>query len=103
MAVGSIFILGWITAASIWTDCELILPISTGTLLPSWCPQSKLSSTRLSGVVFERGLAITKDALGWLVTASHVGYLISASIAWRKEMTRGKIHHHELGIELETF
>jgi hypothetical protein len=55
------------------------------------------------GVVFEKGLVITKDALGWLVTASQVGYLVPASIAWRKEVADDKILHRELGMEMEIF
>jgi hypothetical protein len=63
VATGSIFLVGWIVVASIWTDCEIILPNGDANLLPNSCPHSAPLSATISGVVFEKGLAITKDGL----------------------------------------
>jgi hypothetical protein len=103
VGTGSIFLVGWIVVAGIWTDCEIILPNSGANLLPHWCPQSAPSSPAVSGVAFEKGLAITKDALGWVVTLGYVVYLVSASIAWREEKLEEKNRNSRIRIELEAF
>jgi hypothetical protein len=103
VATGSIFLVGWIVVASIWTDCEIILPNSDANLLPHWCPHSAPSSPAVSGVVFEKGLATTKDALGWIVTLGYVVYLVSASIGWREEKMEEKNNNKRIRIELESF
>jgi hypothetical protein len=81
VATGSTFLVGLIVVASIWRDCEVILPNGDANLLPNSCPQLAPLSPTISGVVLEKGLAITKDALGWLVMLGYVVYLASASIA----------------------
>jgi hypothetical protein len=65
-------------------DCEIILPNlpNRNEPLPSWCPQAAISIPPDSGVLFENGLAITRDALAWALTAVYGVYLISGGIAW---------------------
>ena len=102
MTIGSVFILGWIAVASIWTDFEIILPNRDTILLPQWCPQSVLSGPTVFGNVFDNGLAITKDTLAWVLMASYAVYLVSAGIAWWKERKAEKCDGRELGMELES-
>jgi hypothetical protein len=64
VATGSIFLVGWIVVASIWSDCEIVLLNGDVNLLPNSCPQSAPLSPTISRVAFEKGLAITKDTLG---------------------------------------
>ena len=104
MVIGGISLVGWVVAISIWTDCEIVLPNNNATSLPNWCPQSVLSiNPTVSGVVFERGLTIAKDALGWVVTLGYIVYLISASLTWRKENMEEKDNDRGFGTELESF
>jgi hypothetical protein len=65
-------------------DCEIILPNlpNRNEPLPSWCPQAAISIPPDSGVLFDNGLAVTRDALAWAVTAVYGVYLISGGIAW---------------------
>jgi hypothetical protein len=53
--------------------------------------------------VLDRGLAITKDTLAWVVTANYVIYLISASIAWWGERKADRYDDCGHVIELENF
>ncbi|PMD26413.1 hypothetical protein NA56DRAFT_744580 [Hyaloscypha hepaticicola] len=83
VALGCIFVAGWAATATIWTDCEIILPTHDSSL-PTWCPQSAISipPDSDSGVVLGSGLAITKDSLAWAVTAVYGVYAVSGALAW---------------------
>jgi hypothetical protein len=98
VAIACIFVPGWLAVASIWTDCEIIVPNSSEILLPQWCPQSELPISALSGHILSTSVAITKDSLAWLVTISYVVYVISASIVWR---TQRKAYKDDYGMETE--
>jgi hypothetical protein len=102
VATGSIMLCGWVVVVSIWTNCEIIQPNSNTNSLPNWCPQSALSTPTILGVMFERGLTIIKDALGWVVTLSYVAYLAFASLTLRKERMEEKDNDTRLGMELES-
>jgi len=81
---------GWAGCASIWLDCEILLPNRDAPPpLPSWCPQSVISISSDSGVVLgvvlDNGLAITRDSLAWVVAAVYGVYLVSGGVAWWNE------------------
>jgi len=103
VAIGGIFLLGWIVEAVVWTDCEIVLPNSDAASLPNWCPQSILSMLTgpPSDLMLENGLVITKDSLGWLIAVSYVVYLVSFSISWRREQIVGNDEYRGHRIELE--
>jgi hypothetical protein len=106
VAIGGFFLVGWIVVASIWTECEIVQLNGGATSLPGWCPQSSmfLRTFGPSVVVKEEGLAITENALGWLVTAAYVVYVLSAGIAWWRER-RERIYEERRnggGTELES-
>jgi hypothetical protein len=85
VALGCIFLAGWAATASIWMDCEIMLP-NRNEQLPTWCPQSAISIPipSDSGVVlhFGHGLAITRDSLAWVVAAVYGVYTVSGLVAW---------------------
>jgi hypothetical protein len=87
VGLGFIFLAGWAATASIWTECEIILPNrNEPPPLPSWCPQSALSIPIPPdpGVVlhYGHGLAITRDSLAWVDAVLYGVYAVSGLIAW---------------------
>jgi hypothetical protein len=92
-AIGIILLTGWLAVASIWTDCEIIIPNSDpnsdAISLPPWCAQPALYyNIHLdtgSWPEFDANTAITKDVFAWILTVLYMVYLLSAGIAWRKE------------------
>lgn len=109
--IGSALLTGWLTTASIWTDCEIIIPNSNqysrspsmSQQLPQWGAQPVLYyhiySTSSFEVVFDRNIAVAKEVFAWVLGGLYVVYLLCAGLASRKE---GKAYkERELEMELE--
>ncbi|KAE9365749.1 hypothetical protein N431DRAFT_487677 [Stipitochalara longipes BDJ] len=99
VALESAFILAWIAAAAIWSECEIVLPGSDALARRSWCPRSRLSVPTMGGIVYDQGLTVTKDALGWVVVAGCGMWAVSARVALWKEDMENEDEKHRLELD----
>ena len=88
--------MGWLTQASFWMDCELIMP--HGDSVQKYCPQSSLAN---GGTDLYGGEAIAKNIAVWVAFVLYVMHTIIAGISFHYE--RRKRESPELEGDVQQF